>query len=149
MESQNYHSESRLELSVDEEVAKNLREGAGWAQFISIIGLVILGLSFIFMLFGTLAASAFSGGGVEKGGYVLVALFSALIMCGIGFFPLYYLLQYASKVKQATSTFNQEEFIKAAGFLKKHHKFVGITIIVGIAFWVLMLVVGLSVASMM
>jgi ABC-type multidrug transport system permease subunit len=145
MEQQHYLSDAGLELKVDEETARNFKEGSGWAQFLAILGLVMMGFGIIVLLVSVVGLAALDR---RSSSMVILPLVFSIIMFGLFFFPMFYLLQYALKVRRAISTYNQEEFTKAIGQLKSHYKFMGIVAIIIIALYVLMfIIIGISAAT--
>jgi hypothetical protein len=145
MEQQNYLSDAGLELRIDDETARNFREGSGWAQFLAILGLVMMGFGVIVLLFSLVGISALDR---NASAIMIWPLLFAIIMFGLFFFPMYYLLQYALKVRRALSTYNQEEFTNAIGQLRSHYKFMGIVAIVIISLYILMfIIIGISAAT--
>jgi len=66
-----------------------------------------------------------------------------LVLALIYFFPVYYLLQFANKMKKALSTKNEETLTNAFEMLKSHYKFIGVFTIITISLYALLFVVSL------
>ena len=147
---ENQH-QSLFELQVDHEVTGYLGETAKWAKFLSIVGLVMVGIMVIVSLFAGTIMTYYGnvmGGGmpVMSGGLVTVIylLFALLI-----FFPYFYLYNFAKKMQVALRSSNQEELAKSFSNLKSCFKFVGILTIVMLSFYALAFIFGLLSALVM
>ena len=142
-------------LILNHEAQGYLRESGKWAYFLGILGfigsgLILLAAFFVNALF-SLSASyqqmPFPAGmrAVMSLAYILIAIFY--------FFFSYYLFQFGNRIKKGILFSNQTDVSKAMGKLKSFFKLWGITTIVIIALYVLMiivfLVVGIGAASMM
>lgn len=90
-----------------------LRETAKWAQFLSIIGFIGIGLIVVFSFFaGTLLSNLPNTSELPFNfGPFLTAIY--LIFALLYFFPVYYLYQFSSKMKRALQTKNDEELANA------------------------------------
>lgn len=138
------------ELSLTSGSKAFLNETAGWAKFLSIVGFVFIGLmaaiglfagSFISDLMEAQTGMSMTGGAFLTGFYLLMAV--------LYFFPVYYLFQFSSKMKAALAQQSAELLQQAFQNLKSHYKFMGIFMIVILAFYAIVLAfVGLG-ASMM
>lgn len=133
--------EQNLELN---QLAKEaLREGAKWTFFLSIMGFIGVGIMALAAIFMTIAFSSmpteldnYGIFGAMKG---FLSLFY-LLMAVLYFFPIYYLYKYSSKVKTALQ-FNDSNLLADAFVnLKSHHKFLGISIIVILSLYLLIIV---------
>ncbi len=91
-------SNDSLSLSTNSKMF--LKETAGWAKFLAIVGFVFLGLMVIAGLF---AGSILGMAGAQAGMPIPGAAFSFIYiaMALLYFFPLYYLIQFSSKMKLA------------------------------------------------
>lgn len=134
------------EIRLNEAAQSYLRESAKWSMFLAIMGFIGIGfmvLAGIFM--GTIMSSLPMGNemggrmsnnpfammpGLMAGFYILIAL--------LYFFPIYYLYKYASNTKVALQSTNPDLLTEALGYLKSHHKFLGIMMIVIISLYILM-----------
>lgn len=139
-------------LSINGDIRIFLKETAKWAQFIAIVGLVIMGLFLLIIVlmgtvFGSMAGS-FPGGedlGAMPGliggfGMLLYALFLAMFI-----FPLVYLLRFAQNTKKALKSDNQEALVLAFQNLKSHYKFYGIFMAIMVGFYALVFLFSLIV----
>ena len=116
-----------------------LAEARKWAKFIAILGFIGIGfmvLAGFFMGFAMTAVKAFSPQpfpfptGFFTFFYFIVAI--------IYFFPVYYLYKFSEDLKRALDMGMEEQLTSAFRWLKSHYKFIGIIMIVSIAFGILM-----------
>ncbi|MBP3943786.1 hypothetical protein J5U18_09445 [Sphingobacteriaceae bacterium WQ 2009] len=128
---------------------------AKWTRFLSIIGLIFIGLlvllaAGIFLFSSTFAsvaalndpksagpgaAALFLSGGFMTFTYLVIALFY--------FFPIYYLYKFSSLLKQAITTRNSELLTESFKNLKSHFKFIGIITLIIVGFYALILLLTL------
>jgi len=140
-----------FEMRLSQTAAEYLKESARWSFFLSIIGFIGIGfmmLAAVFVTFlSSLTNSAFGSSeanvlgpmqGMLSGMYVLLAL--------LYFFPVYYLFKYAKGTKEALLLHDSDALEAALGYLKSHHKFVGIMMIVILSIYVVALF-GIIVAA--
>lgn len=115
-----------------------LAEARRWAKFISIIGFIGIGmmvLAGLFMGFMMDAITAMSPqpmpfpSGVFTTFYIILAL--------VYFFPVYYLYKFSEEMKNALDLGREENLTGAFRWLKSHYKFIGILIIILLAFSIL------------
>lgn len=125
-----------------------LRAAGRWAKFLAVVG-------FIFLTLGLLAVI---GGGVFMAdmlatppffpfqlsmGYLLVGYAVMLI---IYFIPVFYLFSFASRVSRALKDQSRDYLTRAMHSLKVHYQVIGILAIIGILFYVIIMVSMLSMA---
>jgi hypothetical protein len=124
-----------------------LKETAKWAYFLSIMGFILIALLVLLaLLMGTLFAKLVDlGGGVAalgaRSGGLIMTIY--LLFAVIYFFPVYYLYQFASKIKAALTTDNNEQLNTSFEYLKSHYKFLGIFTLVVTIIYALILVLGI------
>ena len=130
--------ESNLfELHIDHNISNYLRETARWAKFVAIIGFVYCGLTAIFGLSATAIFSLFAS--LTPGAEMAAGMggFFAVIYIGIAvvnFFPCFYLFNFASRVRPALESNDQTRLDSAFKNLKSCFQFIGILMIIGLAF---------------
>ncbi|MCW3116029.1 MAG: hypothetical protein JWM28_111 [Chitinophagaceae bacterium] len=144
-------------LSIDPAAKAHLSEAARWARFLAIVGFVIIGLIVLIGIFaGSILGSMTGGlGGNELGSsrvtsgimgsffiviYILVAAFY--------FFPCLFLFRFATKMKTALASNDQETVNSSFQNLKKLFRFVGIFTIIMLAIYAIALVFGLLGAGL-
>ncbi|MEO8235510.1 MAG: DUF5362 family protein [Flavobacterium sp.] len=150
MENQNNN-----EMQLNASALEFLKESAKWSKFLAIMGFVGIGfmvLAAIFMgavmsMIPTVESAEFNPMLAMKG-FISVLY---LVIAAIYFFPIYYLYKYANDTKNAIQNNDSELLSTGLGFLKSHHKFLGITMIVVLSLYVLMFIgmiaMGLFAAS--
>lgn len=140
MENQN------IEMNLNETAIGFLKESAKWSMFLAIlgfVGVVFMLIAGIFM--GTIMSNLPMGN--EMGNRMGSNPFSMMpgliavlyiIIAVLYFFPIYYLYKYADKTKIALQSANANMLTEGLGYLKSHHKFLGIMMIVIISLYILM-----------
>ena len=132
-----------------------LRESAKWSKLLAIIGFIGIGFMVLAALFvgsimSLIPVMNHSAGAGMPFGIISVVY---LLLAGVYFFPVYYLYKYANDTKIAIETQNEELLTSGLGYLKSHHKFLGIMTIVVMSLYALMLIglicVGAFAASAM
>ena len=139
MENQNNN-----EMHLNTSALEFLKESAKWSKFLAITGFVGIGLMVLAAIFmgavmsmvPTAESTEFSPLGAMKG-FISVLY---LIIASIYFFPVYYLYKYANDTKNAIQNNDSELLSTGLGFLKSHHKFLGIMMIVILSLYVLMFI---------
>ena len=135
-----------LELQFDNSSQMLLRESAKWARFISIAGFVLCG---IFVLIGVFAGTFFSTlttnpyndvaasramGGIMTVTYIAIAI--------VYFFPFLFLFRFGSRMQTALKSNDQQSLVNSLGNLRAYFRFVGILLIIGLAFCALAFIFG-------
>ncbi|MFT4663461.1 MAG: hypothetical protein ACI8YQ_001034 [Polaribacter sp.] len=133
------------ELAINGDIRIFLKEIAKWAQFLSIVGLAILGISLLSMVFMGTAMSAMLSSTIPGGSGIasLFMLFYALFL-GVFAFPMIYSLRFALTTKAALKEDNQEALTLAFQYLKSHYKFWGISTSIFVIFYAIMLVINIG-----
>lgn len=123
----------------------HLYQAAKWAGFLSLVGLISLGLSalmfvtFIFS-FGTIAAFSDIP---ELGGASIVGGIVGLIFICLYALPIWWLYNFSSNIKQAIATGDSYRIEVGLNFLRKHYKFIGILMAIVLAFYALTFILGI------
>lgn len=139
-----------FELDVNEDIKGFLKEISKWANFLSIIGFIGLGL----MVVGGMFMSFFSGlndfsGNTTYGlGYSMGVGLVYMVLALIYFFPILYLFKFSKKMKNALVLNNNEDFKMAFLNLKSHYKFMGIFAIVIITLYILIFIGAIAGATL-
>ena len=139
------------DLQVDPIAASHLKETAMWAKFMAVLGLVLsilLGIGALFA--GTIMANITknfgnnsSAGAIGAGMVTIIYLFVAAIY----FFLSLFLLRFATKMKQALLTSDQENFNGALLNLKLVYRIMGIIMIIYLSILALVLIGGVFAAA--
>ena len=128
---------NRNELVLEIQAEVFLREGRKWAKFLAIVGFIFIGIGALGSI-GLFAASSMMSEltPVPMGS---VAIFY-LIIIGIYFFPIYYLLKFADKAKEALDSRNTQTLTESMQYLKSHYKFLGIFTIVMLSLYPIIII---------
>lgn len=117
-----------------------LKETAKWAFFLSIIGFLLIFLMLVFAIFANtiFGMVAMQPGIPDNIGMIMTITY--LVLAVIYFFPVYYLIQFANKMKKAIATKNDETLAASFEMLKSHYKFLGVFTIITISLYILLIV---------
>ena len=137
------------ELQIDSIAHSHLAETAKWGVFLSIVGFIISGIIVIAALFaGTFLGSMSGGMGaapVMSAGVITVIY---LIIAAVYFFMSLFLYRFATKMKAALYSNDQDTLNNSFLNLKNLYKLMGILTIIYLAFIVLAMVFGIGAALM-
>ena len=133
--------ENQQNLELNEQAVDALRTSAKWSMFLAIMGFIGIAFMIIAALIMTsvmsaIPTSSMSPLGNLKGYLTGVYLFMALLY----FPPVYYLFKYATDMKNALLTSSSNMVGVALGYLKSHHKYLGISIIVVLSLYILFII---------
>ena len=139
------------ELHIDARVSSHLKETAGWARFLGIIGILLSILIIIaaFLLpefvLNRMGYNPFPGYDGAKVADMLKIMFTSvyLVMGLILFFSALFTLQFGSKIKTALATNDQLSLDKGLKNLKFLFRFQGILLIIWLCFIALCIVLGI------
>lgn len=121
-----------------------LRETAKWAKFLAVIGFIFMGL----MVLGSFAVFAFAGSIGSLMPFPIGGIgFLYLVLAGVYFFPIYYLLQFANKAKHALASKSTQSLSESMKNMKSHYKFMGIFTIVMLALYPIGIIVAVIFAA--
>lgn len=132
-------------LSLNELAVDALRESAKWCMFLAIVGFIGIGFMILAGAFMSLTMATIGNdpafGGIDPFGG-LKAYFGLIyiVIAALYFFPIYYLYKYATGTKRALESSNSDVLSDALVNLKSHHKFLGITTIVVISIYILVII---------
>jgi hypothetical protein len=150
------HNSTLFGMSVDQTGKSHLAEAAKWAKFLSIMGFIGCGLivlmgvffgSFFSMFSGELNRNSPYGDFPASRGFGAVAAIMYVLIALIYFFPCLFLFRFATKMKTALASNDQETLNTSFQNLKATFRFIGILTLIGLCFWVLALIVGLLGAA--
>jgi len=141
------------ELVVDPIAASHLKETAMWAKFLAIVGLVLSILIGILALFAGSILAGMSrefgnnaaGAAISSGIITMVYLFVAALY----FFTSLFLFRFASRMKLALLSTDQENFHSSLHNLKLVYRIMGIIMIVYLGILALALIGGVLAAAFM
>jgi hypothetical protein len=133
-----------FELEVDHIGTVYLRDAARWAKFLAIAGFIFCGLfvvvAILFMtvlssLFNSMGASGVAGVG---GGFIGVVYIGIAVL---NFFPCLYLYRFAASMQVALGSNDQAQLNSSFQNMRAFYRFVGVLMIICLAFWVLGIIV--------
>lgn len=139
----NLHVENGENLVIDWRSKEFLKETAKWTKFLAILGFVGIGL----MVLGSLVmlfapSSLMSNGDFPFGGKIFMMLLY-LAFAVLYYFPISYLYQFSENTKKAIVNNDNNAIRDAFEFLKSHYKFMGILTIILLAFYAIIIFIGL------
>ena len=129
---------SKKNFEFSEEALGFLKETAKWGYFLSILGFVFLAIMVSIALFvGSIFSKIGSFGGMNPMMGIGTGVFSAiyLMIALLYFFPIYYLFQFSSKIKNAFKFNDNEQLNASFQYLKSHYKFMGILALIFVSFY--------------
>ena len=130
-------------LSIDPLTKAHLNDTARWARFLSIAGMVMIGLGLLisiltltvwqdrFFRYTVNGQESQNLSAAMRMGY----LFFMLVVLLVAFVPLMYLLQFSNRLRVALSANDQDDLNLAFMNLKKYFRYLGIVLIVVLAFY--------------
>ena len=128
-----------FELQLNTLAVESLKSSASWSMLLAVMGFIGIG----FMILAALAMTLMGGligSGAGLGGFQSWFGLIYIVIAALYFMPIYYLFKYASDMKTALNNKNSEQLAQAFLNLKSHHKFLGVSIIVLIGFYILMFI---------
>ncbi|HZI01325.1 MAG TPA: DUF5362 family protein [Flavisolibacter sp.] len=138
------HNQELFDLQVDPMSRVHLLETTKWAKFLAIVGFVLCALIVITgIFFGSIMGSML--GNVSEtnpgltGGLSVVMAVVYILFALLYFFPCLFLYRFATKMKAALNGNSQEDLTISFQNLKSMFKFVGILMIILLAFYGLVL----------
>lgn len=139
----NLHVENGENLVIDWRSKEFLKQTAKWTKFLAILGFVGIGL----MVLGSLVmlfapSSLMSNGDFPFGGKIFMMLLY-LAFAVLYYFPISYLYQFSENTKKAIENNDNNAIRDAFEFLKSHYKFMGILTIILLAFYAIIIFIGL------
>jgi hypothetical protein len=136
-----------FELSIDGASSGFLNETSRWAKFLAIVGFVMVGFMILFSLaiIGLGNSNPMMQASFQSAGYSNPAVLGIvyLVMAVVSIFPYLYLFQFATKMKAALSSSEQDVLNSAFSSLKSCFKFVGVFTIILLGFFVLAFAIGI------
>jgi hypothetical protein len=122
-------------LRFTEPVRSDLLETSKWVMFFAVLLFIVLGLIAIASLMMIFTAGAYGFGMAV----VMIGIYGTLI-----FFPAWYYYKFSTLTRQALNYNDNDALDDGFAYLKRFYRFVGILIIVFIAFYLVAVIIGLS-----
>mgnify|MGYP000872849266 CR=1 FL=1 len=128
-----------------------LKETAKWTRFISLVGLVIIGLYIIMMVFMSSFFSRILNEAYtqEAGSMGMANFFSPfyiiimILILLIYVIPIWWLYKFSTKMNAAILLNNSDYLQESLNFLRRHYKFIGILVVIMLVFYVLAFIGGM------
>lgn len=142
-------SENLFDLQVDAQSSGYLAEAAKWGKFLSIVGFILCGFMALAGLFAgsmmsTIMSGATDGVGSAIGGGVFTVIY--FLMALLWFMPCLYLYRFSTKAQSAIRANEQSELVDSMKNLKSCFRFMGIMMIILLAFYALIFVMAIGTA---
>lgn len=133
--------ENQANLVVQEEAKEALRSSAKWSMFLSIIGFIGIGIMLLASLVVNSAMSSMpETPGMGMFGNIKGFISAVYVLMAILYIPpIYYMFKYATEVKNSLMTNNSDILTTAFVHLKGHHKSLGISVIILISMYLLLI----------
>jgi hypothetical protein len=148
---------SLFSLSIGTITKAHLTDTAKWARFLAIAGIVLLclGVLFTVLTLTVLPNTMFTGVTYGSAGrdemttsVKIISAILILIFFVIAFLPMWYLLQFANKMKTALYSNDQEALNNSFLNIKRYFRYVGIITIIVLAIYGLAFVMVIITAAM-
>jgi hypothetical protein len=140
-------STENRKIEIGEETLNYLDTTRKWAMFLAIIGFILLGLVIVVGIIAGTFLSAFSGGKMNAGISGPLVLIPLILIAAVYYFPVLFLFRFSKHAAHAVKTLDKLELHKAIRNLKSYFVYIGVLIIIGLSFYVVVLVVtGASMA---
>ena len=127
-----FQNEKGIELLP--EGIKSLDEARKWTMFLSVMGFIGVGFLLLAAIFMALLFRFLPSEDLPSGFGTIFSLLYFVIAI-VYFFPIFYLLQFSMKAKAAITDSSSKSLTEAIERLKSHYKFFGITTIVVIVLY--------------
>jgi heme/copper-type cytochrome/quinol oxidase subunit 2 len=140
-------------LSIDPMSKAHLADAARWAKFLAIMGFIVCGLIVIVGIFAGSVLESFSSTRRYEGfdsnvemtrGLGIVATVFYILIAVLYFFPCLFLFNFASKMKTALLSNDQDVLNSSFQNLKKTFRYIGVLSIIVLAFWVVGMLIALA-----
>ncbi|SHF47567.1 hypothetical protein SAMN05444377_11017 [Flavobacterium fontis] len=138
--------ENQNTLYLNDLAKESLRVSARWCLFLAVLGFIGLALMLLVGLFWGFSTQSNPGFGIFGAAKKGIGVF--YILCAAFYIPpVVYLYRYATATTEALRINSAESLAFALQNLKSHHKYLGISMIVLISLYILM-VIGLVIYMM-
>lgn len=141
--------ESNLfQLSLDATGKSHMMETAKWARFLAIAGFIALGLIVIAIIIAAISGPSENSGTLtdedNSPAYIVGTIIGGLLVVLFYFFPCYFLLRFADKMKLSLLTDDMVAMNEAFKNLKITFRYVGIMTIIFVTLFLIGLLAGIT-----
>ena len=134
-------------IEIDEKTLKQLKNASRWTMFIAIMGFILLGLIIVIGLIAGTFLSAFNAGNSSLGIPEPLMYVIFIVLAVIFFIPIHFLFRFSKLMETAVTTLDKHIFHKAIKNLKYYFAYIGVLIIIVLAFYIAALIMeGTSIA---
>lgn len=127
-------------IELEQESLNYLNTTRKWTMFLAILGFIGIGILIIIGLFAGVFLSAFKTSVASSGFPEWIIFIVILIMAVIYFFPVLFLFRFSKHTANAVNSLDKEEMKKALKNLKSYYLYIGVLVIIVLAFYVIALV---------
>jgi cytochrome bd-type quinol oxidase subunit 2 len=135
-----------IQLTIDRSAKQYLNETRKWSMFLSIMGFISIGVLLLFALFAGTFYSAVNNnlatGNMPFAPTILISILY-IVFGVIYIFPTLYLYRFSIKLKVALTSNDSLSLTDAFKNQKSMYKFMGIFVIIILAFYVFSAIIGL------
>lgn len=132
--------ENKIEL--DQESLKNLDSIRKWTMFFSVLGFIFIGILVIAGFAAGIFMSVFSSGEMGAGFPLWVLIIIIPAIAAIYFFPVFFLFRFSRHMRNAVMNLSNEHIRIAFRNLKYYFTYIGVLVIIVLAFYFIALVVA-------
>ena len=143
-------------LTVDPTSKSHLFDAARWAKFLAIVGFIMCAMTVIFgfsagSFYSQMYSSRYEGFDANAKvdtkalGVMLGVIYTVFAV--VAFFPYLFLFQFASKMKSALLSNDQDTLNSSFQNLKKTFRYVGVLTIIGLSFFVVFILMTLALGT--
>lgn len=136
-------------LTIDPLTKSHLNGAASWARFLAIAGIILLSLGMLAIILTlTVLPNAgfmkFTMNGMEQTNMnntmKATSAFFMIVVFLIAFFPLLFLLRFASQMKRALHSNNQQVLNDSCQNLKRYFRYIGVIMVIVLVFYALAII---------
>lgn len=135
--------ENQNSLHLNDQAVDALKESAKWSMFLAIMGFIGIGFMILAAIFMSSMMSMVPDSSASNNPFGMMKGFISIfyiVLAALYFAPIYYLYKYAADMKSGLNSNDSDVVSNALVALKSHHKFLGISIIVVISLYILMII---------
>jgi hypothetical protein len=148
-------NQTLFSLSIDPVTKAHLSDTARWARFLAVFGIIML---FAFMIITLLGVTMFADQSVGifpdgssstqiSNAAKISMVVSAVVITVVTFFPLLFLLRFASRMRRALAANDQQNLNESFLNLKIYFRYLGIVVIIVLVVYLLIFIIGVLAAS--
>jgi hypothetical protein len=142
-------------LNIDPVTKSHLSDAARWAKFLAIMGFIVCGCVVIIGIFaGSIfqnLSSRYEGfdrnGELSTRGFGAVAAVAYILVALLYFFPCLFLFNFASRMKTALLSNDQNKLNSSFQNLKKTFRYMGVLTIIILSFYIIAFLIGIAAST--